>query len=115
MMVASEADDAWWPPTFSPSTLSRRWLALWMDQLASHSNLRSSSPRMARSVGEIEVVWLYVIGKEQSTGFPAQSLDPRAQRCPSCLSPHPLRNTIGPSRERQVGLGGHAGSFHSCR
>ena len=24
MMVASEADDAWWPPTFRPSVLSRR-------------------------------------------------------------------------------------------
>ena len=24
MMVASEADEAWWPPTFSPSSLSRR-------------------------------------------------------------------------------------------
>src|SRR5258708_14620173 len=53
MMVASEADDAWWPPTFSPSTLSRRWLALWMVQLASHSTLRSSSPRMASSSREI--------------------------------------------------------------
>src|SRR5215203_3978800 len=53
MMVASEADEAWWPPTFRPSTLSRRWLALWMVQLASHSTLRSSSPRMASSLGEM--------------------------------------------------------------
>ena len=33
MIVASEADDAWWPPTFSPSSLSRRWLALWIVQI----------------------------------------------------------------------------------
>src|SRR6185312_10821382 len=53
MMVASEAEDAWWPPTLRPSTFSRRWLALWMVQLASHSTLRSSSARMARSSEEM--------------------------------------------------------------
>ena len=25
--VASEAQEAWWPPTFRPSRLGRRWLA----------------------------------------------------------------------------------------
>src|SRR5580700_2577798 len=53
MMVASEADEAWWPPTFSLSVFSRRWLAWWMVQLASHSTLRSSSPSIARSYWEI--------------------------------------------------------------
>src|SRR6516162_1202563 len=53
MMVASEADEAWWPPTFSASVFSRRWLAWWMVQLASHSTLRSSSPRITRSSCEI--------------------------------------------------------------
>ena len=32
MTVASEAQEAWWPPTFSPSRLGRRWLALWIVQ-----------------------------------------------------------------------------------
>src|SRR6516164_5092716 len=53
MMVASEADEAWWPPTFSPSVFSRIWLAWWMVQLASHSTLRSSSRRITRSSCEI--------------------------------------------------------------
>src|SRR5688572_24997620 len=52
-MVASEADEAWCPPTFSPSSLSRRWFALWMVQLANHSTLRSNSPRIARSAVEV--------------------------------------------------------------
>jgi len=34
-MVVIEAHEAWWPPTFSPSRLSRRWLALWIVQVAS--------------------------------------------------------------------------------
>src|SRR3974390_334246 len=48
MMVASEAEDAWCPPTFNPSALSRRWLALWIVQLASHNTLRSSAERISR-------------------------------------------------------------------
>ena len=43
MIVASEADDAWWPPTFSPSTFSRRWLALWIIHVDSHSTFFSSA------------------------------------------------------------------------
>src|SRR3569833_3582648 len=49
MMVASEADDAWWPPTLRPSVMSRMWLALWIIQLASHSTLRSSALNDFRS------------------------------------------------------------------
>src|SRR5262245_39462383 len=51
MMLASEADEAWCPPTFTPSTLSRTWLAWWMVQLASHSTFFSSSRRIASSRG----------------------------------------------------------------
>src|SRR5215468_5049467 len=50
MMVASEADDAWCPPTLSPSVLSRTWLAWWMVQAASQRTFFSSSPRMVRRV-----------------------------------------------------------------
>ncbi len=45
MMVASDAEDAWCPPTFSPSSLSRRWLALWIVQVASHSAFFSNAAR----------------------------------------------------------------------
>src|SRR3569832_1882735 len=51
MMVASDADDAWCPPTFSESSLSRTWLALCTVQLASQRTLRSSSERMSSLVG----------------------------------------------------------------
>src|SRR5262245_20850562 len=49
MMVASEADEAWCPPTFTRSTFSRTWLAWWMVQVASHNTFRSSSRRIASS------------------------------------------------------------------
>ena len=32
MIVTSEADEAWWPPTLSPSGLGRTWFALWIVQ-----------------------------------------------------------------------------------
>ena len=44
----TDAHDAWWPPTFSPSRLGRRWLALWIIQDESHSTLRSSALISAR-------------------------------------------------------------------
>ena len=43
MIAASEADEAWWPPTLMPSTFGRIWLAWWIVQLASQSALRSRS------------------------------------------------------------------------
>ena len=42
MMVASEAEEAWCPPTFIPSRFSRRWLALWIIHDDSHSAFFSS-------------------------------------------------------------------------
>jgi hypothetical protein len=48
MIVASDADEAWWPPTFKPSSLGRRWLALWIIHDASQSTLRSSSDKNFR-------------------------------------------------------------------
>ena len=32
MMAVIDAQLAWWPPTFSPSALSRMWLAWWIVQ-----------------------------------------------------------------------------------
>ena len=46
MMVATEAQDAWCPPTFSLSRLGRRWLAWWMVQLESQRSLRSIAASM---------------------------------------------------------------------
>src|SRR5882672_3241132 len=51
MIEITEAHDAWWPPTFSPSRLGRMWLALWIIHDDSQSSLRSSCFRMCvRSV-----------------------------------------------------------------
>ena len=53
MIVASDADDAWWPPTFRPSSLSRMWLALWIVHDDSHSTLRSSSDENVQSIRHV--------------------------------------------------------------
>ena len=47
MIEITEAQDAWCPPTFSPSRLGRMWLALWIIHDDSHSSLRSSCFRNA--------------------------------------------------------------------
>ena len=38
-IAAEEEEEAWWPPTFDPSVLSRTLLAQWMMAVASHSTL----------------------------------------------------------------------------
>ena len=48
MMVASEADEAWCPPTLSPSVFERMWLAWWMVHDDSHSALRASAVNVSR-------------------------------------------------------------------
>src|SRR4029077_13609424 len=48
MMVASEAEDAWWPPTFNPSALGRTWLAWWIVHDDSHSALRARADNVSR-------------------------------------------------------------------
>jgi hypothetical protein len=54
MMVASEAEDAWWPPTFSPSVFARKWLALWIMYVDSQSALRFSAARKGRRGSAID-------------------------------------------------------------
>ena len=41
MIVVIDADEAWWPPTFSPSMLSRRWFALCIIHIDSHKTFCS--------------------------------------------------------------------------
>src|SRR5271157_1505766 len=53
MSVASEAQDAWWPPTLSPSRLGRRWLALWIIQVDSQSTFRSRARRQTSRPGSV--------------------------------------------------------------
>ncbi len=49
-----EAEEAWWPPTFTPSGLGRRWLAWWIIQLDNHKALpASASIRAIRSVDDM--------------------------------------------------------------
>src|ERR1700733_8510859 len=58
MMVASEAEDAWCPPTFNPSTLGLMWLAWWMVQEESHSTLRANADRVSRRADVFGMAWL---------------------------------------------------------
>ena len=50
MMLVIEAQLAWWPPTLSPSALSRRWFALWIVQADSQRSLPSRILRASMSV-----------------------------------------------------------------
>src|SRR4051794_26917777 len=56
MMVASEADEAWWPPTFRPSALDLTWLAWWMVHDDSHRTFRASAESIWRRVGSIAIM-----------------------------------------------------------
>src|SRR5215472_899285 len=58
MMVASEAEEAWWPPTFSPSLLVRTWLAWWMVHDDSQSTLRASAISVSRRAASIAMAFL---------------------------------------------------------
>ena len=58
MIAVIEAQDAWWPPTFSPSRLSRRWLALWMVQLESQRSRTSSCVRASISSARSAAGWV---------------------------------------------------------
>src|ERR1700755_2826489 len=58
MMLASEAEEAWWPPTFSPSVLGRTWLAWWMVHDDSHSTLRASADSISRRAGSMGITVL---------------------------------------------------------
>src|SRR3982751_982007 len=49
MIAVIDAQLAWWPPTFSPSALSRMWLAWWIVQALSQRSLSSASLRAAMS------------------------------------------------------------------
>src|ERR1043166_9400847 len=79
MMVASEAEEAWCPPTFSPSVLSRTWLALWMVQLESQSTFCSSAMRSSSSWAEIVVfrcVFAVISGDFRTVFFVRHELHP---------------------------------------
>ncbi len=48
MMLTIEAEEAWWPPTFTPDSVDRTRLAWWTMLVASHSTRRCSSSSAAR-------------------------------------------------------------------
>jgi hypothetical protein len=43
MIEAIDADDAWWPPTFTPDGVLRTLFAWWTIDVASHSTRRSTA------------------------------------------------------------------------
>src|SRR6185437_16750572 len=62
MTVASEAEEAWCPPTFNPSTLGLIWLAWWIVQEDSHSTLRASADRVSRRADAVGMAKLPALG-----------------------------------------------------
>jgi len=51
MMLTSEAEEAWWPPTLSPSSPFRDRFAWSTMRVASHSTRRSAAASASRSAG----------------------------------------------------------------
>ena len=50
MIAVIDAQLAWWPPTFSPSSLSRMWLAWWIVQADSQRSRSSRTFSASMSV-----------------------------------------------------------------
>src|SRR3569833_3008478 len=50
MMLTMEAEEAWWPPTFTPEGVRRTRVAWWTMLVASHSTLRWTASRTSRSM-----------------------------------------------------------------
>src|SRR3954471_15052943 len=50
MMLTIEADEAWWPPTFTPLGVLRTRLAWWTMLVASHRTRRCTASRTSSSV-----------------------------------------------------------------
>ena len=48
MIDTIEADDAWWPPTFTPDGVARTRFAWWTMLVASQSTLDSTAASVAR-------------------------------------------------------------------
>src|SRR3990167_4307206 len=67
-MVVIEAQEAWWPPTFSPSRLFLRWLALWIVQVDSQRS-RSSS-RFRRQTVRSAVGAVFRLARDIGWRFP---------------------------------------------
>jgi len=56
MAVTSEAEEAWWPPTLTPSPVARSWLAASTIRVASHRTRCWISSRAAVSAVLLEAV-----------------------------------------------------------
>src|SRR3954470_239705 len=65
MMVASDADEAWWPPTFSPSVLGRMWLAWWMVHDDSHSTFLARALNSSRRLDGMDMAATHGIGGQR--------------------------------------------------
>src|SRR6185503_5675050 len=81
MMLTIEADDAWWPPTFTPLGVRRTRLAWWTMLVASHRTRRWTASRVAMSMSRAGMVVLMGAGRFcQAAGSPARGEEAREQR-----------------------------------
>ena len=49
MMLTIDADEAWWPPTFTPDSVFRTLFAWWTIEVASHRTRDSTDSSTSRS------------------------------------------------------------------
>src|ERR1700761_5162588 len=66
--VTSDALEAWWPPTFTPSPVDRSWLAASTMRTASHSTRRWISSSTSRSTAVLAVTAVVAGGARSGTG-----------------------------------------------
>src|SRR4051794_5444523 len=80
MMLAIDADDAWWPPTFTPLGVFRTRLAWCTMLVASHSTRRWTASRTSISVSRAGAVVLIRRGFSQGAPSPARCEELGEQR-----------------------------------
>src|SRR4051812_14101656 len=71
-MLTIDADEAWWPPTFTPLGVFRTRLAWWTMLVASHSTRRCTASRTSSSVSRAGTVVLMRARDSPSAASPAR-------------------------------------------
>src|SRR3954470_22878159 len=72
MMLTSEADEAWWPPPFTPLGVFRTRLAWWTMLVASHRTRRWTASRTSISVSRAGTVVLMAARILPGAALPAR-------------------------------------------
>ncbi len=68
MIATIDADDAWWPPTFTPEAVARTLLAWWTMLVASQSTRRCDGRRARRA--DDGAIWARLSGRGSGMAWP---------------------------------------------